>query len=93
MAELTQLAPREVWAEFEAITRVPRPSKREEQIRNYLVGWAETHHLECRCDATGNVVIRKAATAGTRIYLTVFILIILELTTSLLCAYIHSHRS
>lgn len=64
MAELTQLAPREVWAEFEAITRVPRPSKREEQIRNYLVGWAETHHLECRCDATGNVVIRKAATAG-----------------------------
>ena len=64
MADLTKLAPHEVWREFEAITRVPRPSKREEKIRDYLVGWAKAHGLEHRCDATGNVVIRKPATAG-----------------------------
>lgn len=64
MADLTKLAPREVWSEFEAITRVPRPSKKEEKIRDYLVGWAKEHGLEHRCDATGNVVIRKPATAG-----------------------------
>ena len=64
MADLTKLAPREVWSEFEAITRVPRPSKKEEKIRDYLVGWAKRHGLEHRCDAAGNVVIRKPATVG-----------------------------
>lgn len=64
MADLTKLAPREVWSEFEAITRVPRPSKKEEKIRDYLVGWAKKHGLEHRCDVAGNVVIRKPATAG-----------------------------
>ncbi len=49
MADLTKLAPREVWSEFEAITRVPRPSKKEEKIRDYLVGWAEEHG-SVRCD-------------------------------------------
>ena len=39
MTDLTKLAPCEVWTEFEAITRVPRPSKKEEKIRDYLVGW------------------------------------------------------
>jgi len=64
MEDLTKLAPHEVWSEFEAITRVPRPSKKEGKIRDYLVEWAAKHGLECRCDATGNVVMRKAATAG-----------------------------
>lgn len=64
MADLTKLAPGEVWSEFEAITRVPRPSKKEEKIRDYLVGWAKEHGLEHRCDAAGNVVIRKPATVG-----------------------------
>ena len=64
MTDLTKLAPCEVWTEFEAITRVPRPSKKEEKIRDYLVGWAKEHGLEYRCDATGNVVIRKPATTG-----------------------------
>ena len=64
MTDLTKLAPCEVWTEFEAITRVPRPSKKEEKIRDYLVGWAKEHGLEYRCDETGNVVIRKPATPG-----------------------------
>ena len=64
MTDLTKLAPCEVWTEFEAITRVPRPSKKEEKIRDYLVGWAKEHGLEYRCDATGNVMIRKPATTG-----------------------------
>ena len=64
MTDLTKLAPCEVWTEFEAITRVPRPSKKEEKIRDYLVGWAKEHGLEYRCDATGTVEIRKPATTG-----------------------------
>ena len=64
MAELTELTPVEVWTEFEAITRVPRPSKKEEKIRAYLIGWAKAHGLEWQSDDTGNVVIRKPATPG-----------------------------
>jgi dipeptidase D len=64
MADLTTLSPQEVWSEFEAITKIPRPSKREEKIRDYLIQWAESHHLAYQCDKTGNIVIRKVATAG-----------------------------
>lgn len=53
MTDLTKLAPCEVWTEFEAITRVPRPSKKEEKIRDYLVGWAKEHGLEYRVRRDG----------------------------------------
>ena len=62
--EIRDLSPQAVFAEFDAITRVPRPSKHEEQIRRYLVQWAENHHLEYKTDKIGNVVMRKPATKG-----------------------------
>jgi dipeptidase D len=46
------------------ICRIPRPSKHEEKIIAYLLRFAERHALSARCDAAGNVVIAKAATAG-----------------------------
>ena len=53
-----------VWGLFDEITKVPRPSKREEKIGKYLVEFAKKHNLEYQCDAIGNIVIRKPATAG-----------------------------
>ena len=64
MSEIRDLKPRLVWELFDDITRVPRPSKREEKIRKFLVDFAAQHGLECKCDATGNVVMRKGATPG-----------------------------
>ena len=64
MAEITALEPRLVWEQFDAITRVPRPSKKEEKIIEYLVGFAQKHGIEYRKDAIGNVVMRKPATPG-----------------------------
>lgn len=64
MSEISTLSPSVVWEQFDAITRVPRPSKKEARIIEYLVGFAEKHGLEYRRDAIGNVVMRKAATAG-----------------------------
>jgi len=64
MSEITGLKPRLVWEIFDAITRVPRPSKKEGKIIEYLVKFAEEHGLEYRRDAIGNVVMRKPAAPG-----------------------------
>ena len=64
MTQIKDLQPHLVWEQFDAITRVPRPSKREEQIIEFLIDFAKTHSLEWQRDDIGNVVIRKAATAG-----------------------------
>ncbi len=64
MAAITSLEPRLVWEQFDAITRVPRPSKREAKIIDFLVGFAEQHGIDYKKDAIGNVVMRKPATAG-----------------------------
>lgn len=53
-----------MWEIFDAITRVPRPSKKEGKIIDYLVDFAKKHHIEYKKDAIGNVVMRKPATAG-----------------------------
>ena len=64
MTEITKLAPEIVWRQFDAITRIPRPSKKEGRMIEYLVAFAREHGLPCMQDAAGNVVIRKGATKG-----------------------------
>ena len=61
---IRDLQPKLVWEIFDEITKVPRPSKREDKIIEYLVDFAQKHSLEYQRDQIGNVVIRKAATAG-----------------------------
>ena len=58
------LTPSLVFAYFLEICRVPRPSKHEEKIIDYLLQFAEKHGLPARRDAAGNVLITKPATAG-----------------------------
>ena len=64
MSAITTLEPRIVWEQFDAITQIPRPSKKEGKIIAYLVDFAKRHNLEYRKDAIGNVVICKPATPG-----------------------------
>ena len=64
MKSIGELSPALVWGIFEEITRVPRPSKHEEKIIEYLVDFAKKHNLQHKVDAAGNVVIYKPATAG-----------------------------
>ena len=61
---MKNLEPKLVWGLFDEITKVPRPSKKEEKIGAYLVDFAKAHNLEYQCDAIGNVVIRKPASKG-----------------------------
>ena len=62
--EIKNLAPQNVWSIFDAMTKVPRPSKKEEKIRQWLVNWAKEHNIECHLDSTGNVLMRVPATPG-----------------------------
>lgn len=64
MSSITTLEPRIVWEQFDTITQIPRPSKKEGKIIAFLVDFAKRHGLEYRKDAIGNVVICKPATPG-----------------------------
>ena len=64
MSEIANLEPRPVWEQFDAILKVPRPSKKEGKIIEFLVDFAKKHNLEYRKDAVGNVVMRKPASPG-----------------------------
>ena len=58
------LKPASVFEQFAKINEIPRPSKREEKMIEYLKNWGESHGLETKVDETGNVLIRKSATKG-----------------------------
>ncbi len=62
MSEISTLEPRIVWEQFDAITKVPRPSKKEEKIIAWLIDFAKQHNLEYKRDKIGNVVIKAPAT-------------------------------
>ncbi len=64
--EIAKLNPSRVWHYFLEITKVPRQSKNEEKILQYLIDFAKSHHLEYEQDKTGNLVIRKAASADSQ---------------------------
>jgi dipeptidase D len=61
---LSNLKPERLWYYFNEICQIPRPSKKEEKIREYLVNWGKSHSLETLTDDVGNVLIRKPATPG-----------------------------
>ena len=58
---LNNLDPADVFNYFGEICCIPRPSKHEEKIIAYLMGFAAQLELEAECDSAGNVLIRKPA--------------------------------
>lgn len=64
MCVTKNLTPSSVFNYFEEITKVPRPSKKEEKILAYLVDFAKKNGLEYKSDAIGNIVIIRPASAG-----------------------------
>ncbi len=61
---LTGLEPRSFWAHFEALTRIPRPSRQEEPVIEHVRAWAAEHGFELHQDAGRNLVFRVPATSG-----------------------------
>jgi dipeptidase D len=58
------LKPEPVWRYFAEISQIPRESKNEKQISNYVMGVAKRLGLEAKQDGALNVVVKKPATAG-----------------------------
>lgn len=58
------LKPELVWQRFYEISRVPRPSKMETKIREYIREFAVNRKLEFKEDQVGNIVIKVPATKG-----------------------------
>ena len=59
-----ELKPASVWKHFASLCRIPRQSKHEEAVRDYLKQWASEAGLENFVDKGGNLIIRKPASAG-----------------------------
>jgi dipeptidase D len=64
MSDIRNLEPKEVWNYFHAITQIPRPSKKEGRIVEFVSEFGKKHNLETIVDKLGNVIIRKPATKG-----------------------------
>ncbi len=61
---IKDLDPKVVWQNFYGLTQIPRPSKHEGKVQEYLYKWGKEHGLETLRDDTGNIIIRKPATPG-----------------------------
>ena len=62
--KIHELNPQIVWKNFYGLTQIPRPSKHEEKVRDYLLKWGEEHGVEVFSDETGNIIFRAPATPG-----------------------------
>ncbi|HEX5743127.1 MAG TPA: beta-Ala-His dipeptidase, partial [Flavobacteriaceae bacterium] len=62
--EILQLSPLRLWHHFYQLNQVPRGSKKEEKVIEFMVAFGEKLGLETLVDTTQNVLIRKPATVG-----------------------------
>lgn len=61
---VSSLEPQILWRHFDRILAIPRGSKSEEGMRQYVRDVAAANGLAAATDAAGNVVVRKSASRG-----------------------------
>ena len=61
---IKDLEPKIVWNNFYGLTQIPRPSKHEEKVIDYLYNWGKSRGIETIKDETGNIIMRVPATPG-----------------------------
>ncbi|PKA96854.1 dipeptidase D [Flavobacteriaceae bacterium MAR_2009_75] len=62
--EIRELEPKAIWNKFSDLNAVPRPSKKEEKVIQFMIDFGQSLNLETFSDEVGNVIIRKPATKG-----------------------------
>lgn len=62
--EIRALEPKPLWNKFADLNAVPRPSKKEERVIEFMKNFGNNLGLETEVDEVGNVIIRKPATPG-----------------------------
>ena len=63
-SEIRTLEPKPLWNKFADLNAVPRPSKKEERVIEFMKTFGTNLGLETIEDEVGNVIIRKPATKG-----------------------------
>ncbi len=62
--QIRAIEPTSVWSHFADLNAVPRPSKKEEKVIQFMVDFAKGLGLAYQVDEVGNVIIDKPATPG-----------------------------
>jgi dipeptidase D len=65
--------PHKVWGYFHAINQIPRPSKREDKFREFILQEASSLDLKTHTDEVGNVIVYVPASKGYEDHETVII--------------------
>ena len=60
--EIRVIEPSSLWNNFTDLNSVPRPSKREEKVVDFLIQFAKKLNLNCFKDSIGNLIINKPST-------------------------------
>lgn len=61
---LSNIEPKVVWNHFSQLNAVPRPSKKEERVIEFIKSFGLQLGLDTQVDEVGNVIIKKPATPG-----------------------------
>ena len=61
---IAELTPTLLFKHFDALTKVPRPSKKEEKVVAWLQKTIEALGYEPLVDEVGNIVVRKPGSQG-----------------------------
>lgn len=69
--QIRNLEPKQLWNKFADLNAVPRPSKKEERVIEFMKNFGKSLGLETFEDLIRNVIIKKPATAGMEKYKTV----------------------
>lgn len=62
--DIKALEPKALWNNFADLNAVPRGSKKEERVIQFMVDFGKKLNLETVVDSVGNVIIKKPATKG-----------------------------
>ena len=62
--EVRNLEPKPLWNKFADLNAVPRPSKKEKRVVEFMVDFGKNLGLDVVVDDVMNVIIKKPATAG-----------------------------
>jgi dipeptidase D len=65
--------PQQVWKYFHAINQIPRPSKKEDKFREFILNEAALLNLRTHSDEVGNVIVYVPASKGYEKHETVII--------------------
>ncbi|MCI2227657.1 aminoacyl-histidine dipeptidase [Polaribacter sp. MSW13] len=63
-SDIRNIEPKIVWNHFADLNAVPRPSKKEERVIQFMVDFGKKLNLKTEVDHVGNVIIKKPASSG-----------------------------